>query len=334
MLAVWVTNGLRQQNADERGEGAGVAAASGRGSSGRAQVESALGKVGTLTPGRSADGLPRPGRRDRRPCRRARVPDGAAATLKQAQADAKTAIDALKAYDAVRPDPRQGVRPRGRSTTFLNSQDALRAGARALLAGGGRSPRSRSTPRRHHEDRASPTRATDLQAKRRRPDLQQGWSDYQNALSAGGISTAAPEPDGPAGASAGRRRDATWPPPVGRRGGEPHGRRRQGGKADRQASTPILDELGVDHEIRVSELGRGHGAPRARGRRAGRAIVAVLGGDGTRRPASANGLARHGRRAGGAAGRDRRRLREGDRRRQAGRGDAAAGGPEDPSTST
>jgi hypothetical protein len=124
------------------------------------------------------------------------VPDGAAATLKKAQADAKTAIDPLKAYK-LSDQLRDIGMTEGQVNWFLNSQTRF---VQSLELSRRRrpSPRSRSTPEGSADrDRRLRVRSPGQSLG----DLQQGWSDYQNALGSVRSSIPAPEPDGPSGAS-------------------------------------------------------------------------------------------------------------------------------------
>ena len=92
LLAIWITNGLRKQNADEAGDDSRRHSSGPPAEQWKSQVESALGAVGTLSPGAPPTVFPDLATTITA-LQKGSVPDGAAATLKQAQADAKTAID-------------------------------------------------------------------------------------------------------------------------------------------------------------------------------------------------------------------------------------------------
>ena len=83
-------------------------------------MESSLGKVGTLSPGAPPAVFPDLATTITA-LQKGSVPDGAAATLKQAQADAKTAIDPLKAYK-LSDQIRDIGMTEGQVNWFLNSQ--------------------------------------------------------------------------------------------------------------------------------------------------------------------------------------------------------------------
>ena len=119
LLAIWITNGLRKQNADEE---ATKQASQQRAAAEqwKTQVESSLGKVGTLSPGAPPAVFPDLATTITA-LQKGSVPDGAAATLRQAQADAKTAIDPLKAYK-LSDQIRDTGMTEGQVNWFLNSQ--------------------------------------------------------------------------------------------------------------------------------------------------------------------------------------------------------------------
>jgi hypothetical protein len=178
MLVIWVTNGLRQQRDDDKA----AAQASEQRAAGqrwKSQVEGALGKVGTLSPGAppalfpdlatTIAGLQKGG-----------VPDGAAAILKQARADAKLAIDPLRTYDLtgqIRDIGMDGEQV----SWFLNSQTRIvqalelyaQAAANAILA--------IAAP---DDQRAAIADAAAAIQDKASEILQGGWEDYQNALGA------------------------------------------------------------------------------------------------------------------------------------------------------
>jgi hypothetical protein len=176
LLAIWITNGLRKQNADEE---ATKQASQQRAAAEqwKTQVESSLGTVGTLSPGAPPAVFPDLATTITA-LQKGSVPDGAAATLRQAQADAKTAIDPLKAYK-LSDQIRDIGMTEGQVNWFLNSQTRfvqsleLYSQAAALAALAIDAPKDQRT--------AIADSASDLQGKASEI-LQQGWSDYQNAL--------------------------------------------------------------------------------------------------------------------------------------------------------
>jgi hypothetical protein len=176
VAVVWVTNGLRQQRADDE---AATEASEQRtaGQAWKSQVEGALGKVGSLSPGvppvlfsavsgaiaslQKGDG-----------------PKDAAAVLKDARSNAKLAIDPLQSYDLVGQVGGKGMST-GQTDWFLNSQtrfvqslqlyqQAASLAALALEASGDQ--------RTALADRAAALAASAAEI------LQNGWQDYQNAL--------------------------------------------------------------------------------------------------------------------------------------------------------
>jgi hypothetical protein len=176
VFAVWVTNYLRQQSADDK---AAAQATQQRtaGQKWKSQAEGALGTVGTLSPGATPALFP-----DLATAitglQKGHVPDGAAATLKAAQADAKAAIAPLKSYklsDTVRDIGMDSEQV----SWFLNSQTRFvqalelyeQAAVNASLAIG-----APDDQRKEIADAASAIqdRATEI--------LQDGWTDYTNAL--------------------------------------------------------------------------------------------------------------------------------------------------------
>jgi hypothetical protein len=196
MLVVWITNGLRQQRADD----AAATQASEQRAAGqkwRSQVEGALGKVGTLSPGAppavfpdlitTISGL-----------QKGKVPDGADATLRKARLDAKLAIDPLKRY-ALTDQVRDIGMDEGQVSWFLSSQtriiDALelyeqaaRIAALAIVA--------------PDDQRAAIADAAAAIQDHGSKILQDGWTDYQNALGSVQIfeSQQLPSPTGSTGA--------------------------------------------------------------------------------------------------------------------------------------
>jgi len=176
VFAVWVTNYLRQQRADDR---AATQASEQRtaGQRWKSQVEGALGKVGTLSPSAlpalfpdlatTITGL-----------QKGKVPDGAATTVKKAKADAKLAVDPLKKYDLTGEVRAIGM-DEGQVSWFLNSQTRIveslelysQAATNAALA----------ITAAHDQRAALADAAAAIQTKAAEL-LSDGWSDYQNAL--------------------------------------------------------------------------------------------------------------------------------------------------------
>jgi hypothetical protein len=176
ILVVWVTNGLRQQRADDR---AATEASEQRaaGQKWKSQVEGALGKVGTLSPGAppavflelasTISGI-----------QKNKVPDGAMATLKTAQDNAKLAVDPLKDYDLSGQVGGIGMNAE-QVSWFLNSQTRIvqaldlyeQAAANAALA-----IAAPDDQRVAIADAAAAIQDTASEI------LQEGWADYQNAL--------------------------------------------------------------------------------------------------------------------------------------------------------
>ncbi len=176
MLLIWVTNGLRQQRADD--EAATEASAQrAAGQQWKSQVEGALGAVGTLSPGAPPvvfadlsttiaalqDGD---------------VPDGAKAKLQQAQDDAASAAEPLEAF-ALSDEVRDIGMSEGQVSWFLNSQVRIvqamelygQAAATAALA-----LDAEGDQRVAIADSAAAIEDSAAEI------LQDGWSDYQNAL--------------------------------------------------------------------------------------------------------------------------------------------------------
>jgi hypothetical protein len=173
---IWVTNGVRQQGADDE---AATEASKQRteAQAWKSQVEGALGQVGTLSPGappvlfpsvtgaittlQGGDG-----------------PKAMATALKDARADAKLAIDPLDAYDLVGQIGGTGMST-GQTDWFLNSQTRIvqslqlyqqAAGLAALAFDASGDQRTTLA------DRAATLAASASEI------LQDGWRDYQNAL--------------------------------------------------------------------------------------------------------------------------------------------------------
>lgn len=177
VFAVWVTNYLRQQRADDK---AATEASSQRiaGQDWKSQVEGALGKVGTLSPGAPPAVFPDLATTISALQKKGDVPDGAAATLKQAKDDAKLASDPLKSFK-LSDEVRDIGMSEGQVSWFLNSQarivEALelyaQAAANAALAIGA-----------PDEQRAAIADAAAALQDSAAQILLDGWGDYQNAL--------------------------------------------------------------------------------------------------------------------------------------------------------
>lgn len=195
VLVIWVTNGLRQQHAKSKAK---TEASSQRTATlkWQSQVGSALGNLGTISPGPtppvilSSIGTAISG------MEKGTVPKGAAAALTTASGDAATAIGSLAGFQLRDAVASKGFDV-GQVDDFLNSQtrlqDALQlyqqAAAIAILAA-----KSKGADVK--------TIATQAAAVKTSADklLQEGWTDYQNALADGGL---VQTPLGPPGAATG-----------------------------------------------------------------------------------------------------------------------------------
>jgi hypothetical protein len=176
MLAVWITNGLRQQRADDK---AATDAAQQRaaGQKWKTQVESEFGKIGTISPGAPPALFP-----DLTTTiaalQKGKVPDGATSTLTTTQAGAKSAAANLKAYklaDSVRDIGMD----EGQVSWFLNSQaryvQALQLYEQAAVI----AALALDASDAQRADIADSAAAIQKEAD---AALQAGYSDYQNAL--------------------------------------------------------------------------------------------------------------------------------------------------------
>lgn len=176
MLAVWITNGLRQQRADDK---AATEAAQQRaaGQKWKTQVESEFGKIGTISPGAPPALFP-----DLTTTiaalQKGNVPDGATSMLTTTQAGAKSAAANLKAYklaDSVRDIGMD----EGQVSWFLNSQaryvQALQLYEQAAVI----AALAVDAPDEQRADIADSAAAIQKEAD---AALQAGYSDYQNAL--------------------------------------------------------------------------------------------------------------------------------------------------------
>ncbi len=182
VLGTWVTNGLRQQNADDQAK-ADASKQRSAGLAWQSTVETALGAIGTIAPGAPPTILPTVGTTIAA-IQKGKVPPDAAKTLQQAQDDAKGAIDAIskvKLADEIRD---KGFTV-GEVNYFLNSQarivEALQLYSRAASVATIAADASGGTQAALADEAAS-IQATADQI------LQEGWSDYQQALFASGIS--------------------------------------------------------------------------------------------------------------------------------------------------
>ena len=176
MLAVWITNGLRQQRADDQ---AATEASQQRaaGQKWKAQVETELGKVGTISPGAPPALFP-----DLTTTiaalQKGKVPDGATSTLTTTQAGAKSAAAALEAYKLSESVRDIGMNE-GQVSWFLNSQaryvQALELYEQAAII----AALAVDAPDARRADIADSAAAIQKQAD---AALEAGYSDYQNAL--------------------------------------------------------------------------------------------------------------------------------------------------------
>jgi hypothetical protein len=181
MFAVWVTNGLRQDRADKQAK-AQASKQRQAALAWQSTVEGEIGKIGTINPGATPTILPDVATTIAS-LQKGKVPAGAAKTLKQTQDDAQGAIDAIKKVPLADQIRDKGFTV-GEVNYFLNSQTRLvealdlyiRAASVAALAAN-----ATGDARTSLADEAAKIQATADQI------LQEGWSDYQQALYAGGI---------------------------------------------------------------------------------------------------------------------------------------------------
>ncbi len=119
MLAVWITNGLRQQRADDTAttEASQQRAA---GQKWKAQVEAEFGKIGTISPGAPPALFPEL-TTTIAALQKGKVPDDATSTLTKTQAGAKSAAANLQAYKLSESVRDIGM-DEGQVSWFLNSQ--------------------------------------------------------------------------------------------------------------------------------------------------------------------------------------------------------------------
>jgi hypothetical protein len=178
VFAVWVTNYLRQERVDEQ---AATQASQQRaaGQKWKTQVEGALGKVGSISPGAAPAVFP-----DLAATisglQKGTVPDGAKSTLEQAQADAKRARDPLKSFDLTGQVRDIGMGAE-QVSWFLNSQTRIVQALELYTQAAADAELAIAAPddqRAAIADAAAGVQATAAEI------LQQGWQDYQNALAA------------------------------------------------------------------------------------------------------------------------------------------------------
>ena len=186
MFGIWVSNGLRQQRADKEAK-ADASKQRVAGLAWQSAVEGEIGKIGTIAPGAPPTIFPDVSATIGA-IQKGKAPSGAAKTLEQAQGTAQDAIDKIQNVPLA-----DQIRDKGFSvgdvSYFLNSQTRLvealqlysRAAAVATLALGRPGDAQSSLARE-----AARIRATADQM------LQDGWTDYQQALYAAGIAQAPP----------------------------------------------------------------------------------------------------------------------------------------------
>jgi hypothetical protein len=185
MLLVWVTNGLRQNRADDE---AASAAATKRTAAlaWQRQAESALGKAGTVTQG-AQPVMFAPAKAALQTMQKGTPPANAAKTFRSASDDAQAAIDALTKFDLAGTIAGQGFNT-SEALTFTDSKDRLinalvlyqKAAATAKLAA------------------ATGIQQKDLQGlandlmTNADTEFGQAWLTFTSALEAGGIVTGIP----------------------------------------------------------------------------------------------------------------------------------------------
>jgi hypothetical protein len=182
VLGTWVTNGLRQQNAADQAK-ADASKQRSAGLAWQSTVETSIGAIGTIAPGAPPTILPAVGTTIAA-IQKGKVPPDAAKTLQQAQDEAKSAIDAISKVKLA-----DQVRDKGFTVAevnyFLNSQtrivEALQLYSRAAGVAAIAADAS------GHTQPALADEAASIQATADQI-LQEGWSDYQQALFASGIS--------------------------------------------------------------------------------------------------------------------------------------------------
>ncbi len=181
MVLVWVTNGLRQNDADDQAANA-AAQRRAAATSWRNEVETVIGKVAVLTPGvaptvlddmsQAMDAL-----------RKGDVPKDAEATFKTAQEDAQTAVDALSGFDLSAAIADHGLTPI-QALAFADSKDRMVAALglyRQAAAVAEQAAGATGTSKIALTKIAIDLRDTAV------TQFQLAWSRYTEALSAGGI---------------------------------------------------------------------------------------------------------------------------------------------------
>ncbi len=197
MVFVWVTNGLRQNQADAAAAASAAAQADkaatklAAATAWQTAADGAIAQVGTLNQGvpptvftemsAALDSMDAKGS----------VPDGAEATFGTATSNAKKAIDAIDGFDLVATIRDQGFDELA-TAAFTNSKERLleglqlyrQAGEVAALAAGSADPAEIARLTRVAVD----LRDTAAQV------FNAGWQEYQSALRAGGVANI---PQGP-----------------------------------------------------------------------------------------------------------------------------------------
>ena len=146
LLAIWITNGLRKQQRRREGDDRRRRSSERPAEQWKTQVESALGKVGTISPGAPPAVFPDLATTITA-LQKGSVPDGAAATLTTGPGRREDRDRSAQGVQAVRSDPRHRD---DRRTGLLVPElpDAVRASRWSSTRRRRRSPRSRSTLRR------------------------------------------------------------------------------------------------------------------------------------------------------------------------------------------
>ncbi len=181
MFGVWVTNGLRQNKADDQAK-ADASKQRAATLAWQSDLEGAISKVGTVTQGAPPTILPNVATAIAA-IQKGNPPSDTGKALKQARDDAQGAIDTIKKV-ALADQIRDKGFTVGEVNYFLNSQsrtvEALElyshAAAVAALALDATGP----------TQKALAGQAANIQASADQI-LQEGWSDYEQALFAGGI---------------------------------------------------------------------------------------------------------------------------------------------------
>jgi hypothetical protein len=176
VFAIWVTNYQRQQHADDT---AATQASQQRaaGQKWKTQVEGALGKVGSLSPGAPPTVFPDLGATISG-LQKGKVPDGAKSTLEQARADATRAVDPLKSFDLTGQVGDIGMTPE-QVSWFLNSQTRIVQALQLYEQAAADAELAIAAP---DDQRAPVADAAAAVQDKAAEILQDGWEDYQNAL--------------------------------------------------------------------------------------------------------------------------------------------------------